>query len=76
MCKYIFYSENNFDEYSIYCLMNEFNKNNEQFDFILNKEEPGSYSYINVARDYLIKLASYSVIDLISQYKNHLRIWC
>lgn len=76
MCKYIFYSENNFDEYSIYRLMNEFNKNNKRFDFILNKKEPGSYSYINVARDFLYKLASYSVIDLISQYKNHLRIRC
>ena len=33
----------------------DFNENNEQFDLILNKEEPGSYSYIIVARDYLNK---------------------
>jgi len=50
---FVIISENNFHEYSIYRLVNEFNENNEQFDFILNKEEPGYYSYVIVARDYL-----------------------
>ncbi len=52
---FVVISENNFSDYSIYRLANEFNENNEQFDLILNKEEPGSYSYIIVARDYLNK---------------------
>jgi len=52
---FVVFSENNFIDYSIYRLVNEFNENNEQFDLILNKEEPGSYSYIIVARDYLNK---------------------
>ena len=52
---FIIISDSNFDEYSIYRLANEFNENYEQFDFILNKEGPGSYSYIVVARDYLNK---------------------
>jgi len=52
---FVIISESNFNQYSIYRLSNEFNDNNEQFDLILNKEEPGSYSYIIVARDYLNK---------------------
>jgi len=52
---FIIFSDSNFDDYSIYRLANEFNENYEQFDFILNKEGPGSYSYIIVARDYLNK---------------------
>jgi len=52
---FVIISENNFNEYSIHRLMNEFNENNEQFGFILNKIEPGSYSYLIVARDYLNK---------------------
>ena len=52
---FVIISESNFNQYSIYRLSNEFNENNEQFDIILNKEEPGSYSYIIVARDYLNK---------------------
>ncbi|HUW90877.1 MAG TPA: hypothetical protein VMV43_10250, partial [Candidatus Nanopelagicaceae bacterium] len=52
---FVIISENNFNEYSIFRLVNEFNENNEQFDYILNKIGPGSYSYIIVARDYLNK---------------------
>jgi len=52
---FVIISESNFNQYSIYRLLNDFNENNEQFDLILNKEEPGSYSYIIVARDYLNK---------------------
>ena len=52
---FVIISENNFNEYSTFRLVNEFNENNEQFDLILDKEEPGSYSYIIVARDYLNK---------------------
>ena len=52
---FIIISESNFDKYSIYRRVNEFDENYEQFDFILNKEGPGSYSYIIVARDYLNK---------------------
>ena len=52
---FIIISESNFNDYSTYRLRNEINENNERFDLILNKEEPGSYSYIIVARDYLNK---------------------
>ncbi|MHA1459538.1 MAG: C25 family cysteine peptidase [Promethearchaeota archaeon] len=52
---FVIISDSNFDDFSIYRLMNEFNENNEQFEFIINKMEPGSYSYIVVARDYLNK---------------------
>lgn len=52
---FVIISENNFIDYSIYRFANEFNENAEQFDFCLNKEEPGSYSYIIGARDYLNK---------------------
>ncbi len=52
---FVIISDSNFDDFSIYRLMNEFNENNEQFEFIINKMEPGSYSYIVIARDYLNK---------------------
>jgi len=52
---FIILSDSNFDTYSMYRLVNQFNENYEQFDFFLSKEGPGSYSYIIIARDYLNK---------------------
>jgi len=52
---FIVISENNFIDYSVRRLTNNYNENNEYFEFIINKQEPGSYSYLIVARDYLNK---------------------
>ena len=52
---FIVISENNFIDYSIRRLANNYNENNEYFELILNKQVPGSYSYLIVARDYLNK---------------------
>jgi hypothetical protein len=56
---FVIISENNFIDYSINRHVNEFNENNEHFNFILNKEEPGSYTYVIIARDYLNKTSLY-----------------
>ena len=52
---FIVISENNFIDYSIRRLVNNYNENNEYFELIINKQMPGSYSYLIVARDYLNK---------------------
>ncbi|MBY9020880.1 MAG: hypothetical protein KGD67_07470 [Candidatus Lokiarchaeota archaeon] len=52
---FVIISENNFNDYSIYRNVNAFNENYEHFEVKLDKREPGSYSYIIAARDYLNK---------------------
>jgi hypothetical protein len=49
---YVFFSNNDFNNYNIYRLSNETQENEDIFSYILNKLDPGEYSYLIVARDY------------------------
>ncbi len=48
-------SKNNFSDFSLHRLYNDFNKNKQEFNITLNKLEPGEYSYLVITRDYTNK---------------------
>ena len=52
-------SKNNFAEYSFYRAYNNFNENKKEFNVLLNKLEPGEYSYLVITRDYTNKTSIY-----------------
>lgn len=49
---YLLISEDNFNNFTYYKLSNSIQENKKNFEFIINKLEPGDYSYMIVARDY------------------------
>jgi hypothetical protein len=49
---FLLISKNNFSEYSLTRLYNDFNENKQEFNITLNKLEPGDYSYLVIMRDY------------------------
>jgi hypothetical protein len=49
---YVFLSDDNFNSYNFYTLSNATQENEDIFEYILNKLDPGEYSYLIVARDY------------------------
>ena len=48
-------SNNNFSDFSLHRLFNDFNENKQEFNITLNKLEPGKYSYLVITRDYTNK---------------------
>jgi len=48
-------SKNNFSDFSMHRLFNDFNENKQEFNITLNKLEPGEYSYLVITRDYTNK---------------------
>ena len=48
-------SKNNFSDFSLHRLFNDFNENKQEFNITLNKLEPGEYSYLVITRDYTNK---------------------
>jgi len=48
-------SKNNFSDFSLHRLFNDFNENKQEFNLTLNKLEPGVYSYLVITRDYTNK---------------------
>ena len=48
----LFISNNNFENYSFYRISNEFQENENNFIFSLDKLKPGDFSYSVIARDY------------------------
>jgi len=48
-------SENNYSDFSLYRLLNDFNENKQEFNITLNKLKPGEYSYLVITRDYTNK---------------------
>ncbi|MCK4382313.1 MAG: hypothetical protein KAW66_03385, partial [Candidatus Lokiarchaeota archaeon] len=48
-------SNNNFSDFSVHRLFNDFNENKQEFNITLNKLEPGEYSYLVITRDYTNK---------------------
>jgi len=48
-------SNNNFSDFSLHRLFNDFNENKQEFNITLNKLEPGEYSYLVITRDYTNK---------------------
>ncbi len=49
---YLLISEDFFNNFIYYKLSNSFQEDERNFEFIINKLEPGNYSYMIVARDY------------------------
>ncbi len=49
---YLFLSDDNFNTYNFYKLSNESQENEDIFQCVLDKLDPGEYSYLIVARDY------------------------
>jgi len=49
---FLLISKNNFSDYSLTRLYNDFNENKQEFNITLNKLEPGEYSYLVITRDY------------------------
>ena len=49
---YLLISEDQFNNFTYYKLSNSFQEDERNFEFIINKLEPGNYSYMIVARDY------------------------
>ena len=56
---FLLISKNNFKDFSIHRLSNNFNENKREFNITLNKMEPGKYSYIVIARDFTNKTTVY-----------------
>ena len=56
---FLLISKNNFMDFSIHRLSNNFNENKWEFNITLNKMEPGKYSYLVVARDFTNKTTIY-----------------
>ncbi len=48
----LFISNNNFENYSFYRISNEFQENENNFRFSLDKLKPGDFSYFVIVRDY------------------------
>jgi len=48
-------SKNNFSDFLIYRLFNDFNENKQEFHLTINGVEPGEYSYLVITRDYTNK---------------------
>ena len=48
-------SNNNFSDFLVHRLFNDFNENKQEFNITLNKLEPGEYSYLVITRDYTNK---------------------
>jgi hypothetical protein len=48
-------SKNNFSDFSLYRLFNDFNENKQEFHLTINGLEPGEYSYLVITRDYTNK---------------------
>ncbi len=48
-------SQNNFSDFSLYRLFNDFNENKQEFHLTINGLEPGDYSYLVITRDYTNK---------------------
>lgn len=48
-------SKNNFSDFSVNRMYNDFNDNKQLFNITLNKLQPGEYSYLVITRDYTNK---------------------
>jgi hypothetical protein len=56
---FLLISKNNFSDYSLNQVQNDFNENNQELSITLNKLEPGGYSYLVITRDYTNKTSIY-----------------
>ncbi|MFX1288823.1 MAG: C25 family cysteine peptidase [Promethearchaeota archaeon] len=61
---FLLISNNNFSDFSLNRVQNDFNENKQEFSITLNKLEPGEYSYLVITRDYKNKTSIY--------YNNHM----
>lgn len=52
---FLILTNDNFKSYSYYGTSNDFEEDSDEFSLVLNKLEPGKYSYMIVARDYTNK---------------------
>jgi hypothetical protein len=56
---FLLISKNNFTDFSLNRVQNDFDDNEKEFNLILGKLEPGEYSYLIITRDYTNKTSVY-----------------
>ncbi len=56
---FIILTKNNFEEYYVYRVGNNFDENLQEFNITFNKMDPGDYSYAFIVRDYTNKTKIY-----------------